>query len=127
MGGERASTARMRLSGQICCACKTRLDPEPNQKPGERYCKRCAPRHRVYMQFILAKEGWSVTFLEEDLKTSLPRRFVFQDDVKILDLARRGGAEFNLAGRQAIEQEISMGRGAVWLSLTREQYAKLRG
>ena len=55
------------------------------------------------------------------------RRFIFQNDVKILDLARRGGAEFNLAGRQAIEQEISMGRGAVWLSLTREQYAKLRG
>ena len=88
----------MRLSGQIYCACKTPLDPEPNQKPGERYCKRCAPRHRVYMHFMLAKEGWSVTFLEEDLKTSLPCRFVFQNDVKILDLARRGGAEFNLAG-----------------------------
>ena len=79
------------------------------------------------MQFSSAKEGWLVTFVEENLNTSLPRRFVFQNDVKILDLARRGGAEFNLAGRQAIEQGISMGRGAVWLSLTREQYAKLRG
>jgi hypothetical protein len=78
------------------------------------------------MQFILAKGGWSVSFLEPDLKTSLPRRFTFQNDVKILDLARRGGAEFNLAGHQAIEQGIAMGRGAVWLSLTREQYAKLR-
>jgi hypothetical protein len=37
------------------------------------------------------------------------------------------GAEFNLAGRQAIEHGISMGRGSVWLKLTREQYAKLRG
>src|ERR1035437_7149850 len=88
IGGERASTARMRLSGQICCACKMPLHPEPNQKPGEWYCKRCAPRLRVYMHFMLAKEGWSITFLEEDLKTSLPRRFVFQNDVKILDLAR---------------------------------------
>ena len=79
------------------------------------------------MHFILAKEGRSVTFLEDDLKTSLPRRFLFQNDVKILDMTRRGGAEVNLAGRQAIEQGISMGRGAVWLSLTREQYAKLRG
>jgi len=127
MGGERASTARMRLAGQICCACKVSLPITPNQKPGERYCTRCAPRHRVYMQFMLAKDGWSVSFLEPDLKTSLPRRLTFQNDVKFLDLARRGGAEFNLAGHQAIEQGIAMGRGAVWLSLTREQYAKLRG
>ena len=123
MGGERASTTRMRLSGQICCVCKTLLHPEPNQRPGERHCKRCAPRHRVYMHFILAKGCWSVTFLEEDLKTSLPRRFVFQNDVKILDLARRGGAEFNLAELQAIEHGISMGRGAVWLSLTLDRRA----
>jgi hypothetical protein len=40
---------------------------------------------------------------------------------------RHGGAEFNLAGRQAIEHGISMGRRSVWLKLTREQYAKLRG
>ena len=37
------------------------------------------------------------------------------------------GTGFNLAGRQAIDQGIAIGRGAVWLSLTREQYAKLRG
>jgi hypothetical protein len=36
------------------------------------------------------------------------------------------GAEFNLAGRQAIEHGIGMGRGGVWLSLTREQYARLQ-
>ena len=79
------------------------------------------------MHFTLAKDGWSVTFLEQDLKTPLPRLILFQNDVKILDMARRGGAESNLAGRQAIEQGISMGRGADWLRLTREQYAKLRG
>src|ERR1039457_5684346 len=72
MGGERASTTRMRLSGQICCACKVSLPPEPNQRPGERYCTRCAPRHRVLMQFMLAKDGWTVSFLEGDCKTSLP-------------------------------------------------------
>ena len=69
--GERASTTRMRLAGQICCACKVSLPAEPNQKPGERYCARCAPRHRVLMQFMLAKDGWSVSFLEEDCKTSI--------------------------------------------------------
>ena len=39
-----------------------------------------------------------MSFLEEDCKTSLPRHFVFQSELKILDLARHGGAEFNLAG-----------------------------
>ena len=124
---ERASTTRMRLSGKICCACKVSLPTDPNQHSGERYCARCAPpRHRVLMQFMLANGGWSVSFLEEDCKTSLPRHFIFQSELKILDLARHGGAEFNLAVRQAIEHGISMGRGSVWLKLTREQYDKLR-
>lgn len=77
------------------------------------------------MQFMLVNDGWWVSFLEEDCKTSLPRRFTFQSDVKILNLARNGGAEFDLAGRQAIEHGISMGRGSVWLKLTPEQYEKL--
>lgn len=33
---------------------------------------------------------------------------MFQDEVKILNLARRGGAEFNIAGRQAIEKCLTM-------------------
>jgi hypothetical protein len=61
------------------------------------------------MQFMLAKDGWTVSSLEEDCKTSPPRHFIFQSELKILDLARHGGAEFNLAGRQAIEHRISMG------------------
>jgi len=110
---------------QIYCGCKVSLSAESNQKPGECYCARCTPCHRALMQFMLAKDGWSVSFLEEDCKTSFPRHFAFQSELKILDLAKHGDAEFNLAGRQAIEQEISMGRGSVWLKLTREQYAKL--
>ncbi|MDP9050834.1 MAG: hypothetical protein M3O31_08945 [Acidobacteriota bacterium] len=78
------------------------------------------------MHFMQAKGGWHVSFMEEDLKTPLPRRFTFQDEVKILDLARHGGADFTLAGRQAIDQGIERGRGAVWLKLTPEQYAKLK-
>jgi hypothetical protein len=88
---------------------------------------RCAPRHKVLMQFMLAKDGWTVSFLEEDCKTSLPLVFVFQNELKILDMARHGGAVFNLAGRQAIEHGIGMGRGSVWLKLTQEQYGKLHG
>ena len=36
------------------------------------------------------------------------------------------GAEFNLAGRQAIEKGLTRGTGNVWLSLTTEQSSKLR-
>lgn len=68
------------------------LDPELNRISKERYCKRCAPRHRVCMHSMLAKGGWYVTVVGPDLKASLYRRFVFQNDVKILDLARRRGA-----------------------------------
>jgi hypothetical protein len=36
------------------------------------------------------------------------------------------GAEFNLAGRKAIEKDLTVGTGGVWLSLTTEQSSKLR-
>jgi hypothetical protein len=35
------------------------------------------------MNFMLAKDGWAVSFLEEDCRTSLPRHFVFQSELKI--------------------------------------------
>jgi hypothetical protein len=75
---------------QIYCACKVSLSAEPNQKPGEFYCARCMPCHRALMQFMLAKDGWSVSFLEEGCKTSFPRHFAFQSELKILDLAKHG-------------------------------------
>jgi hypothetical protein len=43
-----------------------------------------------------------------------------------MDLAMRGGADRSLAGKQAIEYGIGMGRGSAWLSLTNDQYQKLR-
>ena len=123
MGGERASTTRMREQGRICCSCKVPLDPLPTR---ERYCGRCGPRHKIYMHFMLCKGGWRCQFLEEDLKTSLRRKFNFGDSSKVMELALRGGADNTLAGRQGIEQGIQMGRGSVWLSLTNDQYRKLR-
>jgi hypothetical protein len=36
------------------------------------------------------------------------------------------GTEFNLAGRQAIEKCLTLGTGAVWLSLTTEHSSKAR-
>jgi hypothetical protein len=129
MGGERASTARMRLAGEICCNCKITLPPlGPNERPRERYCSRCAPQpaRRVYMSFMNAKGGWLCQFLEPDLKTPLPRTFTFQTPEKVEELIRRGGGMHDLASRQAVEHGLDMGRGGVYLNLTEEQYRTLK-
>jgi hypothetical protein len=127
MGGERASTARMRLEGKICCVCRASLPPP--YIGGEQRCARCAsdgaPRRKVYMSFMLRKR-WFCQFLEEDLKTALPRKISFADEAKLFEMAERGGYELNLEGRQAMEHAIQNGRGGIWLELTREQYEKLR-
>jgi hypothetical protein len=129
MGGERSSSARQRLTGKICCFCKTPIDPDPAHVNGERLCPRCVqgrqPRKRVYMSFMHSK-GWYCQFLEEDLKTSLPRKFTFATSDKVAELAQMGGGLTNLESKQALENGISMGRGGVFLNLTQEQYDKLR-
>jgi hypothetical protein len=75
---------------------------------------------------MLTAEGWRITFLERDLKTSLPRSFVFQDSTKVIEMAMRGGADSMSADKQALEYALELGRGSAWLNLTREQYAKLK-
>ena len=125
MGGERSSTTRMRESGRICCSCKMPLDSPP-AKHGERYCKMCEPRWRVLMNFMAVNGGWSVSFLEQDARTPLPRKFVFQDSAKVMEMAMRGGADSMSADRQAIHYALGVGRGSTWLNLTRDQYAKLK-
>lgn len=78
------------------------------------------------MHFMLARGGWFVQFLEADLKTSLPRKFTFQDSAKVIEMAMRGGADSMSADRQALEYAIGLGRGSAWLNLTGEQYGKLK-
>ena len=60
------------------------------------------------MNFMLAKGGWRVSFLEEDCKTVLRRHLVFQDEAKILDMAMRGGAE---SSTSPAARRSSMGSG----------------
>jgi hypothetical protein len=123
MGGERGSTARMRLAGQICCNCKVFLAAPHTGR--ETYCARCAPKRKVYFYFMLLN-GWHCQFLEPDLKTSAAGPLILTSPEKIMELARRGGAAMKLEDVQAIEYGISMGRGSVWLNLTDEQYRKLK-
>jgi hypothetical protein len=76
------------------------------------------------MSFML-RDGWRCQFLEEDLKTPLPKKLNFRDVGKLSEIAQRGGCPMDLEARQAIEHGIEIGRGGVWLNLTPEQYAKL--
>lgn len=76
------------------------------------------------MSFMLSK-SWYCQFLEEDLKTALPRKLIFATSEKILQLAEHAGVLHNLECRQAVEHGISVGRGGLFLSLTPEQYTKL--
>ena len=75
---------------------------------------------------FMHRDGWWITFLEADCKTSVGRRLTFSEPDKIIELAKRGGVTLDLATRQGIEHGISMGRGSVWLFLTPEQYARLK-
>lgn len=127
MGSERASTVRQIRSGRICALCRSSLPPP--QSYGEHLCAKCRAerkRHRVYMSFML-RDGWHCSFLEEDCKTSLPRKFTFSSEEKVKEMARKGGAAMNLETLQALEHGIEIGRGGVWLELTEEQYEKLKG
>lgn len=125
MGGERASSVRQRYAGKICCECKAPLPP-PHRR-GERLCDRCggAGRKRIYMHFMFRTE-WRCQFLEEDLKTALPRTVTFTDEQKLWEMAKRGNFTLNIAGRQELQEKIRKGNGGIWLELTPEQYAKLK-
>ena len=101
------------------------LDPP---YPGrERYCVKCDPNPRkVYMGFTLRDGYWLVEFLEGDARTKLRRKLRFGDPAKILELAERGGADRTSADRESLKYGIGVGQGGVWLSLSAEQYSKLR-
>jgi hypothetical protein len=75
---------------------------------------------------LLILEAWYCQFLEEDLKTALPRKVTLKTEEQVKGMARRGGANMNLESQQALEHGIEIGRGGVWLSLTDEQYVKLK-
>ena len=128
MGGERNSLIRMRLAGKICAMCRVSL-LAPHQ-PGERLCVRCEavrkPKHRVYMSFQ-PQNGWHCQFLEQGLKTSLPRKLNLVRQERLFEIAERGGYRLNLEGRQAMQRAIDIGRGGIWLERTEDQYRKLKG
>jgi hypothetical protein len=125
VGSERSSTVRQIRAGHICAVCKTSL-PAPHTT-GEQLCGKCRgerKRHRIYMSFMY-RDGWFCQFLEDDLKTPLPRKVKLRSQEKVREMARRGGAGMSLDVIQALDHGIEIGRGGIWLELTDEQYRAL--
>ena len=82
-------------------------------------------RHRVYLSFQ-DRHGWQCQFLGADLRTPLPRRLRFTSAEKVIELVERGGGFKEQESRLMVYQGIAMGRGGAFLSLTEDQYAKLK-
>lgn len=82
-------------------------------------------RRRVYMYFQF-RNGWQCQFLENDLRTPLPRTLHFTSADKVIELVKRGGGITDQESRLMLEQAVATGRGGVFLMLTSEQYARLR-
>ena len=97
-------------------------------------CQQCASRpdnpRRIYMQFFVrgvqGRDEWIVNFLEVDLKTSIGRIRTFRSEEKIWQTAERGGALKLQEDHQALEYAFRQGRGGLFLTLTAEQYGKLK-
>ena len=78
----------------------------------------------MYMSFMY-RAGWHCQFLEEDLRTPLPKKVTVKSHERVREIARRGGAEMNLDSIHSLDHGIEIGRGGTWLELTDEQYRKL--
>jgi hypothetical protein len=76
--------------------------------------------------YFMCRDGWHCQFLEEDLRTSLPKKLNFKNCDKVREIAERGGCNMVLESRQALDHGIEIGRGGVWLELSEEQYQKLK-
>ena len=76
--------------------------------------------------YYMYRTDWMCQFLEEDLKTPLPKRLHFQSPAKIRAIVDKVGSFANLQDRQALDYGLETGRGGVWLQLTEEQYLRLK-
>lgn len=76
--------------------------------------------------YYMFRNSWMCQFLEEDLKTPLPRRLYFRSPEKIRAIVEKVGNFANLQDRQALDYGLGIGRGGVWLQLNEEQYMRLK-
>jgi hypothetical protein len=96
--------------------------PYPNR---ERRCAKYDYPHRVYLHTHQIKQFWVVQYLEADLKTPLGRMFHYTDLNRMRELLARGNATAD--ERESFETGVRRwGIGSCFLTLTPEQYEKLK-
>lgn len=113
------------MAGKICCFCRSILAPPYPGK--ERACSRCEDlktARPLYMRFERCL-GWRVTFRDLGDPSRAFREITFADSDKIEALIARTPTQMILEVRQALEQGIRAGLGAVNLTVTQDQYRKL--
>jgi hypothetical protein len=74
---------------------------------------------------FMHNRGWQISFLEEDCRTTPRLKLSFASPEKIMEIAARWGEDRMPEDKQALEYAVEKGRGALWLKLTSEEYAKL--
>jgi hypothetical protein len=85
------------------------------------------PQRRVLMSFTYRK-GWHVCFFESDRsRRQLPRLAFFNSDEALIEFTRRSGGPKTLEERNIFDMMIRRSFGEITLTLTDEQYAKLKG
>jgi hypothetical protein len=72
------------------------------------------------------RDGWHCQFLEQDLKTPLPRKLHFASSDKVIELVQRGGGLKDQESRLMLDQALATGRRGLFLNLTAEQFSKLK-
>ena len=77
------------------------------------------------MNFMLAKGGWSISFLEHDCRTSLPLKLTFGHPDKIRERGKRYGSQVS-ADISSMEYGIKIGRGGIWLMVDQVGYKVLK-
>jgi len=78
---------------------------------------------KVYLRFE-QRSGWDCQFLKADLRTPLPRKLRFATPEKVLQRVEHTGA---LKDWPPVEHGLQLGKGGVYLMLSPEQNAKLKG
>jgi hypothetical protein len=83
-------------------------------------------RHRVYMSLVRGENVWHCRFHQDDLlRTPISKRFIFRGKEKIYETAQRGQGLTSAESRSSLDQAVAIGRGGIWLLLTKKQYLAL--
>jgi hypothetical protein len=115
------------MAGQICCLCYIGLAKDPQHLHGERLCPKCLsaryPKRKVRMHFYDTPAGLDVCFCENS--EQIGRRRLYKDPDKLFEILK--AAHAIQEDHHSVAEALKTRRmGSVGLTLSEEQYRKLR-